>query len=172
MTQCQIVFTAAAVIGIALDDDFLRPYKGYSGIPFFNFQGNSSYHSLQVSAQRRFAKGFQFGAVYTWSRAMDYGDDDNPGVVTFVSRREFNYGNSAFDRRQIFAVNYLWEAPGKGIGNPVLRAVAGGWQISGITRFQSGAPLRLTAERPMPSRSAALATEPSCTTAMNASTPA
>jgi len=90
-------------------------------------------------------QNFQFGAVYTWSRAMDYGDDDNPGVVTFVSRREFNYGNSDFDRRQIFAVNYLWEAPGKGLRNPVLRAVAGGWQISGITRFQSGAPLRLAA---------------------------
>jgi len=35
--------------------------------------------------------------------------------------------------------------PGKGLRNPVLRAVAGGWQISGITRFQSGAPLRLSA---------------------------
>jgi hypothetical protein len=128
-----------------LDDDFLRPYKGYSGIPFFSFEGNSSYHSLQASAQRRFADGFQFGAAYTWSRAMDYGDDDNPGVATFVSRREWNYGRSAFDRRHIFAVNYLWEVPGKGLSNRVLRTIAGGWQISGITRFQSGAPLRLSA---------------------------
>jgi hypothetical protein len=39
---------------------------GYSGIPFFNSQGNSSYHSLQVRRSAA-AKGFQFGAA-TWSR--------------------------------------------------------------------------------------------------------
>ncbi|MGC4056002.1 MAG: TonB-dependent receptor, partial [Paludibaculum sp.] len=47
----------------ALPDDFLRPYQGYSGIPFLNFDGNSSYHSLQMSAQRRMANGFQFGVA-------------------------------------------------------------------------------------------------------------
>jgi hypothetical protein len=129
----------------ALPDNFLRPYLGYGAIPFFSFEGNSSYHSLQVSAQRRYAKGFQLGVVYTWSKALDYGDGDNPGVVTFASRREFNYGRSSYDRRHIFAANYLWEVPGKGLGNPVLKAIAGGWQISGITRFQSGAPLNLSA---------------------------
>ncbi len=129
----------------AYDDNFLRPYKGYAGIPFFSFEGNSNYHSLQASAQRRFSKGFQFGAAYTWSKAMDYGDGDNPGVATFVSRKEWNYGPSDYDRRHIFAINYLWEVPGKGLRNPALRLIAGGWQISGITRLQSGSPLRLSA---------------------------
>jgi hypothetical protein len=129
----------------ALPDNFLRPYKGYAGVPFFGFEGNSSYHSLQASAQRRFAKGLQFGAVYTWSKGMDYGDGDNPGVATFVSRREWNYGRADYDRRHIFAVNYLWEVPGKGLQNQILRTIAGGWQVSGLTRFQSGAPLRLSA---------------------------
>jgi hypothetical protein len=126
-----------------LPDDFLRPYEGYAGIPFLNFDGNSSYHSLQVSAQRRYAHGLQAGAVYTWSKAMAYADGDQGGVTTFVSRREFNYGEATYDRTHVFAVNYLWDVPGSHVGNRLLKAAIGGWQISGITRIQSGAPLSL-----------------------------
>jgi hypothetical protein len=129
----------------SLPDDYLRPYQGYSTIPFLNFDGNSSYHSLQVSAQRRLSKGFQYGLVYTWSKAMAYTDGDQGGVVTFVSRREFNYGEATYDRTHVFALNYLWDMPGSHLKNPVLKNVLGGWQISGITRFQSGSPLRLSA---------------------------
>ena len=129
----------------ALPDDFLRPYQGYAGIPFLNFDGNSSYHSLQVSAQRRFTRGLQIGAVYTWSKAMAYADGDQGGVSTFVSRREFDYGEASYDRTHVFALNYLWNVPGSGIRNRFLKGIAGGWQISGITRFQSGAPLSLSA---------------------------
>ena len=129
----------------ALPDDYLRPYQGYSSIPFLNFDGNSSYHSLQVSAQRRFSRGLQYGLVYTWSKAMAYTDGDQGGVTTFVSRREFNYGLAAYDRTHVFALNYLYDLPGSNVQNSVLKYVIGGWQVSGITRFQSGAPLRLTA---------------------------
>ncbi|HEY3243844.1 MAG TPA: hypothetical protein VGM03_10885, partial [Phycisphaerae bacterium] len=43
----------------------------------------------------------------------------------------------------IFAANYLWDLPGDKIKNGFLKAVLGGWQVSGITRFQSGRPLSL-----------------------------
>jgi hypothetical protein len=129
----------------ALPDDFLRPYQGYSGIPFLSFDGNSSYHSLQLSAQRRMTNGLQFGVVYTWSKAMAYTDGDQGSVATFVSRREFNYGLATYDRTHIFAANYLWTVPDGRLKNRALKAVAGGWQISGLTRFQSGAPLSLSA---------------------------
>ncbi len=128
----------------ALPDDFLRQYLGYSTIPFLSFDGNSSYHSLQVSAQRRYAAGFQVGVVYTWSKAMAYGDGDQANVSTFVSRREFDYGLATYDRTHVFAANYLWNLPGDKWGNRATRLIVGGWQISGITRLQSGAPLSLT----------------------------
>jgi hypothetical protein len=126
-----------------LPDDFLRPYQGYGSIPFLNFDGNSSYHSLQVSAQRRYEHGLQLGVVYTWSKAMAYSDGDQGTVATFVSRREFNYGEATYDRTHVFAANYLWDIPGSNLSNRFLKAAVGGWQISGITRFQSGAPLSL-----------------------------
>lgn len=127
-----------------LPDNFLRPYQGYAGIPFVNFDANSNYHGLQASAQRRFANGFQLGIVYTWSKAMDYSDEDKGGVVTFLDRKEWNYGLADYDRTHIFAANYLWNLPGNKLDNGFLRAVLGGWQVSGLTRFQSGAPLSLT----------------------------
>jgi hypothetical protein len=126
-----------------LPDDFLRPYQGYGAIPFLSFDGNSSYHSVQTSLQRRFSRGLQAGFVYTWSKAMAYSDGDQGNVSTFVSRREFDYGLATYDRTHVFAANYLWSIPGGGKGR-LRNAVLGGWQISGLTRFQSGAPLSLS----------------------------
>jgi len=129
----------------ALPDNFLRPFQGYGNIPFLSFDANSNYHALQTSLQRRFSRGFQLGIVYTWSKAMDYQDTDKGAVTTANDRREWNYGLAAYDRTHIFAANYVWNLPGDKLENGVLRAVLGGWQISGITRFQSGQPLSLSA---------------------------
>jgi hypothetical protein len=127
----------------ALPDNFLRPYQGYGGIPFVTFDASSNYHGLQTSLQRRFADGFQMGVVYSWSKANDYSDGGNGDVTTFNNRREWNYGLADYDRTHIFAANYLFDLPGDGLRNGLLRGVLGGWQISGLTRFQSGSPLSL-----------------------------
>jgi hypothetical protein len=126
-----------------LPDDFLRPYQGYGGIPFLSFDANSNYHALQTSLQRRFNRGFQLGVVYTWSKAMDYQDTDKGEVTTANDRQLWNYGLAAYDRTHIFAANYLWDVPGGNVKNGFLKAVLGGWQVSGITRFQSGEPISL-----------------------------
>jgi len=123
-----------------LADNFLRPYQGYAAIPYLSFDTNSNYHGLQTSLQRRFANNFQLGVVYTWSKAMDYADGENGGVATFQDRKDWNYGLASYDRLHVFAANYLWSLPGDNLRNRVLRTVLGGWQVSGITRFQSGAP--------------------------------
>jgi hypothetical protein len=126
-----------------LPDDFLRPYQGYGSIPFLSFDANSNYHALQTSLQRRFNKGFQLGIVYTWSKAMDYQDTDKGEVTTANDRHLWNYGLAAYDRTHIFAANYLWDLPGGNLKSGFLKAVLGGWQVSGITRFQSGKPISL-----------------------------
>jgi hypothetical protein len=74
---------------------------------------------------------------------MAYADADQGAVSTFVSRREFNYGEATYDRTHVFAVNYLWTMPNSGFHNGFLKAVVDGWQVSGLTRVQSGAPLSL-----------------------------
>jgi hypothetical protein len=128
-----------------LPDNFLRPYRGYGAIPFVAFDATSNYHGLQTSLQRRLSDGVQLGVVYSWSRALDYSDEDKGDVVTFQNRREWNYGLADYDRTHIFAANYIVNLPGNQLANGLLKGVLGGWQISGLTRFQSGAPLSLDA---------------------------
>jgi hypothetical protein len=126
-------------------DDYLRPYQGYGSIKWLQFDGNSSYHSLQAQVRRRFSKGLQFGAAWTWSKAMAYSDGDQGAVSTYVARREFDYGEATYDRTHVVAINYLWELPhlSKVVRNGFIKQAFDGWQVAGITRFSSGAPLSI-----------------------------
>ena len=127
-------------------DQFLRPYFGYGSIKWLQFDGNSSYHSLQTAVTRRMSHGLQFGLAWTWSKAMAYSDGDQGTVSTAVSRRQFDYGEASYDRTHVVAIHYLYDIPraSRLMNNFVVRKVLDNWQISGITRFQSGAPLSIS----------------------------
>jgi hypothetical protein len=140
-----------------LNENFFRPYMGYNGIPQQIFEGNSSYHSLQVQLQRRFAKTIQFGIVYTHSKALDYAEGDSTStsgspagatntVPTYLNRRVWSYGVAGYDRPNIFTFHFLWDLPRVSRLAPhrLVRAVFDGWQISDITTFESGSPLTIT----------------------------
>ena len=131
--------------GKPLTDDYLRHYQGYGSIKWLQFDGNSSYHSLQVNVTRRFSKGLQFGGAYTWSKAMAYSDGDQGAVSTLVSRREFDYGLANYDRTHVAAIHYIWDIPrlSRVLDHALVKQVFDGWQFAGITRFQSGSPLSL-----------------------------
>ncbi|HEY6400495.1 MAG TPA: hypothetical protein VI479_03750, partial [Blastocatellia bacterium] len=81
-----------------LPDNFLRPYKGYGDINLIEFASNSSYHSLQVQANRRFTTNLAFGLSYTWSKAMDLVDGNGNNINPFIDPRVRNYGKAGFDR--------------------------------------------------------------------------
>jgi hypothetical protein len=124
-----------------LSSTFLRPVQGYNDINISEAAGSSSYHSMQVTARRRFAAGLQFGAAWTWSKAMDYVDSDNSAVSPLVSARVWNYGLASFDRTHVLKLDWLWDVPNAPVSHPVARKILHGWQLSGITSFVSGAPL-------------------------------
>ena len=66
--------------------------------------GNSAYHALQMSAEKRFATGLGFLTAYTYSHAMDNvplqqgGNGDGP-VPQDPRYRFLDRGNSCFDIR-------------------------------------------------------------------------
>jgi len=122
---------------------FLRPYVGYNDINLYEFVGNSSYHSLQVTANRRFTQGLQFGGSWTWSKAMNYSDTNTAGVSNLIDPKVWNYGVAGFDRTHNLVVNWTWDVPrlSGGSGNAFVRQTLDGWQVSGIARFVSGDPL-------------------------------
>ncbi|MGH9657403.1 MAG: carboxypeptidase regulatory-like domain-containing protein [Bryobacteraceae bacterium] len=122
---------------VPIPDIFLRPVAGYSDIGYRDASATSNYHSLQVTVNRRFARGLEFGASWTWSKALDFVDGDQARVTTLVSPRVWNYGLAGFDRTHILKVNWLWDIPGR-------RRLLNGWQLNGIAGFTSGSPVGIS----------------------------
>jgi hypothetical protein len=114
----------------------LRPYKGYSEIRMRVGDANSNYQALQLYVAKRKGDVF-FTGSYTWSKALTHAShrtDDTKDIYD----RHLAYGPANFDRRHVFASTYTYIIPffrgTKGVTNKILN----GWEISGITRFQSG----------------------------------
>lgn len=125
-----------------LPDNFFRPYPGWANLPYTEFASTSSYHSLQVQANRRFSHGLQFGSVWTWSKAMDFTDAFDGGVAVYAPLRVWNYGKAGFDRTHIVTLNWLYDIPKatKLVKSSVVGFVLDNWQLAGIATFASGAP--------------------------------
>jgi hypothetical protein len=130
--------------GKVLTNNFLRPIIGYGAIYAQSFGASSNYNSLQVSARRRFAKHFQFGGAWTWSKAMDYADTDTTQVESMVNPRAYYYGKAVYDRTHNVSLNYIYDLPNSRSRNAVVKGFLDHWELSGITIFQSGAPLGVT----------------------------
>jgi hypothetical protein len=126
---------------VPLPAAFLRAYPGYGDVSMREWAASSSYHSLQVGVNRRFANSVQFGVSWTWSKAMDYNDSDFTNVSSLVPASIWNYGLAGFDHTHVVKINYLWDVPAPHWKSMIGRLVAEGWQFSGITSFVSGAPL-------------------------------
>jgi len=125
---------------VALPAAFLRPTIGFNNITIGEAASSSNYHSLQVTARRRFTSSLQFGLAWTWSKALDFVDTDTAAVSALVDTRVWHYGLAGFDRTHVLKLDWLWNAPKASVRNPFLRQVFNDWQLSGITSFVSGAP--------------------------------
>ncbi|MBO0720066.1 MAG: hypothetical protein J2P41_04550, partial [Blastocatellia bacterium] len=104
--------------------------------------GNAHYDSLQVSLDRRFAKGFSILANYSFGKSIDVTSDDptNPVDILAADSSNLGYdrGPSTFDIRHVFNISYIWELPKVTRLGFIGRTVLSGWQLNGLTRIQSG----------------------------------
>ncbi|MHB1022673.1 MAG: TonB-dependent receptor [Acidobacteriaceae bacterium] len=116
--------------------------------------GQSRYDSLQGALQRRFRNGLNLMASYTWSKTLTDADSALPFFATLHGggspQNPFNKkGDKAVSNQDIpqaFVLSYVYELPiGKGkkflSKGGVVDKFVGGWEISGIHRYQSGQPL-------------------------------
>lgn len=125
-----------------------RPYRGYGRIALNETTAESDYQALQVALNRRAGGALSFGAAYTLSRARgDADSEDSTGSGSLPQdprNPAANFGYQDFDRRHVLAVNYIWHVPSPA-GNGALGRIVGGWQVSGITRYNTGRRLNITA---------------------------
>jgi hypothetical protein len=113
---------------------------------------SSNYHSLQAAITRQFSKGLMVKGAYTYSKAINWTDDDGWAGLNWndpnILRR--NRAQAGFNTPQIFQLAYVYELPlGKGKqwanGGGATTKILGGWQTSGIFSAVSGQPFGLTA---------------------------
>lgn len=115
----------------------------------------SNYHSAQLEFRRRFANGFYMQANYTFAKALT--DAAGVGQTRFDplidnAQQRLEYAVADFDTRHTFNFNAIYELPfgkGKRWANQggILDYIIGGWQMTGIVRWSSGAPITFTDPR-------------------------
>ncbi|MGI8992247.1 MAG: carboxypeptidase regulatory-like domain-containing protein [Bryobacteraceae bacterium] len=119
----------------------LAQYQGYSTINMRMYGANSNYNSLQVAVSRRLARSLSFGLNYTFSKTLDTTD----GSFQNIYNQKAEYGLANINRKHVLNVNYVYEIPFlRNAKNPLVRTALGGWEISGVTTYQSGAPFSVT----------------------------
>ncbi len=131
------------------------PYPSLGPIEFRENHGNSMYHGLDLSAEKRYSRGLAFGVAYTFSKTIDESMEHlfSGGTGSFTQNAQNvlkeRRGLSDFDFRHRLVFNYLYELPfgrGRSFANtgPVSHIV-GGWRLSGLTTIRSGRPFTLRA---------------------------
>ncbi len=120
----------------------LSPFPEFGSITTTNNDGESWYHSVQLSLQKRFSKGYGLQFAYTrskWIEAIEYLNAADAKPVREIG---------AQDVPNRFSMSAFYEFPfGKGQrflshGNWLVNAIVGGWQLEGTYTYQSGFPLR------------------------------
>ena len=142
----------------------LRPFPEYTNLfRGGGYNGNSTYHALQVKVEKRFSHSGTILAAYTFSKLMGdvssltmwldsgLGANAGPYGIQDANNLRAEKSLSTFDARQRLTVSYAVDLPiGKGErflngGSGAVQKFSSGWSVSGTTTFQEGYPLGLTA---------------------------
>jgi hypothetical protein len=118
--------------------DYLRPYKGFNQIQIAENAARSQYNGLNIAWNRRFQNGFSWGVAYTFSKSYDNASGRRDVVWNAYDDRNF-WGPSTFDTRNLVNISFIYELPYKKLTG-AMGTLLGGWQVTGITQFQSGTP--------------------------------
>jgi hypothetical protein len=157
----------------AIAAGFTPPYPGFNGTVaqslrrFPQYQniewrglplGRSQYHALEIVLEQQFSRGLQYRIGYTYSKLKNNGAESgmgnegiNGGVQDPVNWDTQDWGLSLDDVPHVLLVGFTWDiAPTASKSwSGLKRAVLGGWNLSGIFRYESGRPLRITMSNDM-----------------------
>ncbi len=115
--------------------------------------GDSNYHALQTGLDRRLSGGLMVRASYTWSKAIDNASEifgvgntnlpQNTALPSMFGGLTLDRGLSFFDRTHRATISYAYQLPFMRDQRGILGRMVGGWQVSGITTFETGVPLNV-----------------------------
>ena len=123
---------------------FFKKFGWTQQIFYFGNDASDNYNALQAAVEKRFSKGYQFLAHYTWSKALTYDSD------YYAINPKLNYGVSNSDRKHVFVLTNVIDLPfGRGkafLGNDsrLINHIVGGWSLASTTSWESGLPFSPT----------------------------
>jgi len=105
--------------------------------PIIESVDNSTFHALQLTAERRFSKGLTALANYQFAKSIDDTSQNKATGVTRTLSQAFDKGLAEFHRAHVFNFSGLWEIPGLP-KTGVARFFLGGWNLNGIVNLYTG----------------------------------
>jgi hypothetical protein len=151
---------ACTSINIPNVNSLKHPYQGLGRVLSLQNVANSSYHAFQMTA-RRTRGALTTGVSYSYSHSIDDSSDRSDPVLPNSYDLRSNRASSSFDERHLLSVNYIYQlpltnlprifgdwandrasedsTPGSNTASRWSRFLEG-WEISGVTLFQSGTP--------------------------------
>jgi hypothetical protein len=142
---------ASATLGAtAISADLLRGIRGYGSITQNLQVGWRTFHSLQLSLQRRFRNGLSFGFNDTWSlydhssTALRFDHTaDGRAVIRADQAEADRLLGTAVDQAHLMRANFVWDLPDLRRPSTFMRAigyVVNDWQLSGLWTGRTGTP--------------------------------
>ena len=117
-----------------------NPAQGqfYGTIGQIDDGGNATYNAMLLSAQRRLSNNFSVLANWTFAHCISDPATTEITGPTYVNpaNRGLDRSNCDSDRRHVLNISFVARAPK--FANPSMALIAGGWQLSGIVRRQTG----------------------------------
>ena len=108
--------------------------------------GESFYNSLQLAANKRYARGLRAQVSYTLARSEDDSSginsqdfDNNVQYVLDWYDRTYDRGLSAFNVKHNLTFNWTWDIP-SGSVTGARALLLKGWQLNNMTTMLSGTP--------------------------------
>ena len=143
---------APSVLGPGHTSQAYRPFPQFSNVSIITPDlATSNYYGGFLRVEKRFSKGLNLGASYTRSKFLDGSTEggntlgNNNGPYSNYYNRRADYGYSANDVPNRFVLHAVYELPfGKGkamLTNGPAAAIVGGWSLSDVITWQSGAPV-------------------------------
>ncbi|HZU08474.1 MAG TPA: carboxypeptidase regulatory-like domain-containing protein [Pseudacidobacterium sp.] len=123
-----------------------KPYLNYQDIFLQTHGSYAKYNSLQLSWQKQSGQLY-FLANYTFSKVLGIWDGQTSngngnGSTVDPFNLQNNYGPLAYDHTHILNLSYVWNLPKPVHNNFFFAGLINGWQLSGYTTLQSGAPIQ------------------------------
>jgi len=123
------------LFGLTADINEILPY------------GDTTYDAMQTQLTRRW-HGSIFGSVFTWSKTINYADNDANPRIQYLPAKQHNRGLASYHRKFNSQTYWVYDLPaGKGhkfADGGALSKLLGGWQVNGTMSIMSGAPINVT----------------------------